>query len=113
MDNLFRERIESRRGGITQKEYAKWLGVPHTTYTNWINGVSSPKAEAIIDICLKLNVSADWLLGLKEKKGGVSATNSTVAAYGSSVTGGDCARCPLMQAAKAAMSNPPSRRARR
>lgn len=67
MLELFRQRLESLRGGKTQRDFARSLEIPLTTYTNWINGVSSPKAEAIISICSKLGVSADWLLGLPER----------------------------------------------
>lgn len=61
--------------------------------------------SVIVQLCRGLGVSADWLLGLTDKRGAsVSATNSTVAAFGSSVTGGDCSRCPLMLAAKEALA---------
>ncbi|MBQ6924179.1 MAG: helix-turn-helix transcriptional regulator [Kiritimatiellae bacterium] len=78
----FGEKLESLRKGMTQRQYAARLGVPLTTYTNWINGVSSPKAEAIVSICSILGVSADWLLGLPErgKSGDGSADALKVAA---------------------------------
>ena len=60
-----------------------------------------PGADALIRICQALHVSADWLLGLADKGvASVTASNSTVAAFGGTVAGGDCSRCPLMQAAK-------------
>lgn len=60
----FGARLESLRGSRTQKAFAAELGVPHTTYTNWVLGVSMPKADAIVSLCLRLGASADWLLGL-------------------------------------------------
>ena len=56
--------MESLRGGISQKEFAQKLGVPLTSYTNWVGGTSSPKMEYIVMLCTKLGVSADWLLVL-------------------------------------------------
>lgn len=63
--NVFSERLESLRNG-TQKEFARFLGVPLTSYTNWVANTSSPKAEYIIQVCSKLGVSADYLLGLSD-----------------------------------------------
>ena len=61
--------------------------------------------SVIVQLCRGLGVSADWLLGLTDKRvASVSATNSTVAAFGSTVTGGDCSHCPLMLAARKAVS---------
>lgn len=60
----FGDRLESLRGSDSQKVFAHKLGVPLTSYTNWISGTSSPKMEYIVMLCTKLGVSADWLLGL-------------------------------------------------
>ena len=60
----FGDRLESLRGSDSQKVFARKLGVPLTSYTNWICGTSTPKMEYIIMLCTKLGVSADWLLGL-------------------------------------------------
>ena len=66
------ERLESKRGNATQREFAASLGIPLTSYTNWLTGPSSPKMEHIIRICTNLGVSADWLLGLPERSGGIT-----------------------------------------
>lgn len=63
----FSEKLESLRGGKTQRDFAKSLGIPLTTYTNWIAGIRSPSAEAVLSICTQLGVSADWLLGISDK----------------------------------------------
>ncbi len=60
----FGDRLESLRGGDSQKDFARKLGIPLTSYTNWVCGTSSPKMEYIVMLCTKLGVSADWLLGL-------------------------------------------------
>ena len=56
--------MESLRGKDSQRDFARKLGVPLTSYTNWVCGTSTPKMEYIIMLCTKLGVSADWLLGL-------------------------------------------------
>ena len=60
----FGDRLESLRGKDSQRDFARKLGVPLTSYTNWVTGVSTPKMEYIVMLCTKLGVSADWLLGL-------------------------------------------------
>lgn len=60
----FGDRLESLRGKDSQRDFARKLGVPLTSYTNWVAGISSPKMEYIQLVCTKLGVSADWLLGL-------------------------------------------------
>lgn len=50
---------------MTQREFAAFLGLPINTYTNWVLGLRTPGADAIIRICTQLGVSAGWLLGLE------------------------------------------------
>lgn len=69
----FGDRLESLRGKDSQKDFARKLGVPLTSYTNWVSGISSPKMEYIQMLCTKLRVSADWLLGLKASDDDVAA----------------------------------------
>ena len=64
MKKSFGDRLEELRGDLSQRDFAKKIGVPLTSYTNWVLGVSQPKFESIYAICSKLGVSADWLLGL-------------------------------------------------
>ena len=60
----FGDRLESLRGPRTQKEFAALLGLPINTYTNWVRGIREPSMNALINICTRLGVSADWLIGL-------------------------------------------------
>lgn len=102
------ERLESARGNMTQRQFACLLGVPLTSYTNWLMGPSSPKMEYIIQICTKLGVSADWLLGLPDRSGGAVVTGSSGVAI---ATGGgnatvstpqpSCSACPYKALAEA------------
>lgn len=60
----FGERLESLRGDKTQKQFAALIGVPINSYTNWIRGIREPSMNALIQICTRLGVSADWLIGI-------------------------------------------------
>ena len=62
----FRDRIEELRSDKTQRAVAKEIGVPLNTYTNWTRGIRMPSIENIVNICVQLGVSADWLLGVTD-----------------------------------------------
>lgn len=66
----FGERLESLRGAKTQKEFAALYDIPLNTYTNWVRGIREPSASALVKLCTQLDVSADWLLGLTDSRGG-------------------------------------------
>lgn len=66
MKNSFAQRLEHLRGSRTQKEFAKLLEVPLTSYTNWVLRMRSPSIDYLNSICTKLGVSADYLLGLTD-----------------------------------------------
>ena len=70
--STFGERLESLRNGQTQKTFAREIGLPLNSYTNWVRGVREPSMSAIISLCTRLGVSADWLLGLPERSGGIT-----------------------------------------
>ena len=103
MENFF-SRLKQLKGERSTTAFARDAGIQQQNMDRYLKG-REPTLSAIIQLCRGLGVSADWLLGLADKGGGsVSATNSTVAAFGASVTGGDCTRCPLMLAAKETIS---------
>ena len=53
--------------GLTQAEMASKLGMKQPAWARLENGgVPDPRSSTIIDLCKKFNVSADWLLGLKD-----------------------------------------------
>ena len=64
MKKSFSERLEHLRGDRSQREFARQIGVPLNTYTNWVREIRTPTIDALKGICTQLNVSADWLLGL-------------------------------------------------
>ena len=79
MKKSFGDRLESLRGGKTQKEFAKTLGIPLTSYTNWVLGLRQPNIDAVARICSQLGISSDWLLGLNDRHSEpITATNSAV-----------------------------------
>jgi DNA-binding XRE family transcriptional regulator len=94
MKKTFGERLEELRGDLSQRDFAKKIGVPLTSYTNWVLGVSQPKFENIYAICSSLGVSADWLLGLS----GGSAASVPASGPVPAVHGGACAACAVKDA---------------
>ena len=52
--------------GEKQSELAKVLCVSLSTVRSWEQGKSSPSHEALISICKRYHVSADYLLGLSD-----------------------------------------------
>ncbi len=65
---IFGERVKTvlKELGRTQKDLAKALNIQPTTLCEWLNGHNEPPMQAIVDIARNLEVSTDYLLGLKE-----------------------------------------------
>lgn len=65
---IFGERIKTvlKETGKTQKELASKLNVQPSTLCEWLNDHNEPPMQIIVDIALYLEVSTDYLLGLKE-----------------------------------------------
>ncbi len=59
-----RNMMENR--DITTKEMAGELRVSREAVGSWRRGKCEPSIEILADICKVLNVSADYMLGLKE-----------------------------------------------
>ena len=68
MNKTINQRIKEIRleNNLNQSDFGKSLSVSQDTISLWEIGKSTPSAELIIEICNKYNVSADYLLGLKE-----------------------------------------------
>ena len=47
----------------TQKEFAKFLGIPQPSMSAYENGKNNPTIDVLIDIADKCKVSLDWLAG--------------------------------------------------
>lgn len=63
------ERIAMARGynRMTQAQLAEALNVTVQTISNWERSRRMPDADAMRALCIAMNVSCDWLLGLSER----------------------------------------------
>ena len=53
---------------ITQKELAEFLNIAQNTYSQYENGKRDVPIEVLIKLCRYYQISADYILGLAEKK---------------------------------------------
>ena len=65
---IFGERVKQtlKEMGITQRELALRLRVQTSTLCEWLNDHNEPPMQMIVDIAVALEVSTDFLLGLKD-----------------------------------------------
>ena len=65
---IFGERVKQvlKETGMTQKTLAGKLQVQTSTLCEWLNDHNEPPMQTIVDIAKLLEVSTDYLLGLKE-----------------------------------------------
>jgi len=62
----FPERLRLLRGTRSQAEMASYLNVTQAAYSYWETGGHQPKLDVFVQICQRLNVSADWMLGMND-----------------------------------------------
>ena len=64
----FHERLAMELQGneMTQKQLAEKLNVDESNITKWKKGEYCPSLEIFYQLCLLLDVSADYLLGLPD-----------------------------------------------
>ena len=75
MKKSFLVLLNELRGERSATEFALFLGIPQTTFNNYLIGKRKPSIELIKNVCAKCNVSADWLLGIENELDGIE-TNS-------------------------------------
>lgn len=65
---VFGERVkkELREQGIMQRDLCLYLNVNKSTMSEWLNDHNEPPMSTIVEIAKFLDVSADYLLGLKD-----------------------------------------------
>ncbi len=65
---VFGERVKQalKEAGITQKQMARQLNVQTSTLCEWLNDHNEPPMQMIVDIAVFLEVSTDYLLGIKD-----------------------------------------------
>ena len=110
--SMFSERLKELRGTESQASFAAAIGMNRVQYAKYESGTNSPSIDAHIRICRVHPVSADWLLGLKDHDGSVSAgagaavaiganaratSRTTVAAPGEMPA---CSKCPHLKKLK-------------
>lgn len=64
----FHERLalELKNSGLTQKQLAEKLKIDNSNVTKWKKGENSPSLDVFYELCILLDVSADYLLGLSD-----------------------------------------------
>ena len=67
MNNLLALRLNEylTENGLSKRKFAEQVGVSAMSVSDWTTGKIQPNAESIYLICEKCNLSADYLLGLK------------------------------------------------
>lgn len=68
MKNIFHNRLNEllNENPISKRELAKKIGVSVTSISDWSTGKIQPTAENVYLIAEYFQVSADYLLGLKD-----------------------------------------------
>lgn len=61
-----RLKVYMKDHGITQTKLAEMSGVTQEAISKYVNGKRGLHSYSVVMICKALNVSADWLLGLKD-----------------------------------------------
>ena len=64
--NIFKDLRQER--GLSQAQIAQLLKTSQQYYGKYENGQRPLTVEHLITLCKFYNVSADWVLGLKEKR---------------------------------------------
>lgn len=67
----FKERIIEalKNSKYTQKEIAKALNISEGNVSNWKKGNNLPSIEVLYNLCVLLEESSDYLLGLEDETG--------------------------------------------
>ena len=61
-----RLRVLVKRNHMTQQDFADWFCCGRQTAWMILDGRRPLKADEIVEICNRFNVTADWLLGLSD-----------------------------------------------
>lgn len=67
----FKNRISEviKQSNYTQKEIAQKLNISEGNITNWKKGENYPSLDLLYKLCILLEESADYLLGLEDETG--------------------------------------------
>lgn len=80
---LFNEKIKEalNESKYSQKQIAQILNISEGNITNWKKGDDLPSIEILYRLCMLLNISSDYLLGLEDDNG-VKTYDNTYNNYG-------------------------------
>ena len=70
MSKLFLSRLKELQGSKSVSAFARYLEMPQKTVDTYIKEQRKPSVEFVVRVCSKCGVSADWLLGLSDDRGG-------------------------------------------
>lgn len=62
-ERIKKARIEKK---LNQEEIAKLLGITRGCYAHYEQGVREPSLELLKKICIVLDISSDYIIGLSE-----------------------------------------------
>ncbi len=67
-EKIFSERVAEaiRNSDYSQKQLAKLLNISESNITNWKKGDNFPSLDVLYKLCILLQESADYLLGLTD-----------------------------------------------
>jgi transcriptional regulator with XRE-family HTH domain len=68
---MFKDRIATalKYSKYNQHELSELLNISEGNITNWKNGANFPSLEVFFKLCILLDESADFLLGLEDESG--------------------------------------------
>lgn len=75
---------------ISQRELGRRIGATQASVSHYVNGKRLPGPVALFKICRELDISADWLLGLKRKESDVNESIWTTEGDTTWRTADDC-----------------------
>lgn len=52
---------------LTQTAFAQKVGIKQSQVSEWLKGKAKPGYDLLKQICLAFDISADYLLGIKDK----------------------------------------------
>ena len=68
---IFFSRLKELKGSQSTAAFARSIGIPQPSMDRYLKG-RVPTVEVVKLLCSVYNVSADWLLGLTERSGGIT-----------------------------------------
>lgn len=68
MEETFGERLKEARKAknYSQEKLGNAIGVTRTQVTNYEKGISTPSYDKLKLLCIILDVSSDWLIGISK-----------------------------------------------